>query len=355
RLDQALGPQLGDPARRAAPGGLPPAAVLAIRHGERQRGQHDARAERDRQPDLPPGAAQTRLGTGMTAARLGMIDVEWRTGVDGELGESLERLLAEAASEDAEAGFPSFSLHDAVPEGTRYLLIWLLPDERTGRDEPPPTLAGCLRLEPSADDAGAAEVRLVIHPGLRSRGISTSLCEQVGLDIEPGGGWAGTGFSRLYCWARGDHPAAQRMSLRFARTGLRRSRREWRLLALLRRATDPAAAEAAATTDLATTDVAITRVGSGDRAGSAALEALWRDSGRSGPAPNARRVLITGRPGRRGLVRPHSGRADRVRAGRAAPRRTRAVWHARLRDGGPGPGGRRADGLIAGGGHDRHA
>lgn len=216
-----------------------------------------------------------------------MIDHEWRAEVTGELREELDRLLTEAARGDAEAGFPSFALDDEVPLGTRYLLIWLLPDERSGHDEPPPTLAGCLRLEPSAGDT--AEVRLVIHPELRSRGISTALCEQVGLDTTAGGGWAGTGYSTLRCWARGDHPAAQRMSLRFSDAGLRRARREWRLLALLRKTS----IEAAATTDVASAEPGVIEVHDG-KPGEPGLDELWRGAGRSGSAPRDGRVLLAG-------------------------------------------------------------
>lgn len=214
-----------------------------------------------------------------------MIDHGWRSEVTGNEREQLHRLLTEAADADADAGFPSFALDDDVSAGTRYLLVWLLPDERTGRDEPPPTLAGCLRLQPRERGDGA-EVRLVIHPELRSRGIATSLCEQLGLADtsddtavdDTDRGWAGTGCSRLYCWARGDHPAAQRMSLRFSRTGLRRARREWRLLALLRSSPGDEAAEALSPAD----------------PGKPGVDALWRDAGRPGPPPSQGRVLIAG-------------------------------------------------------------
>jgi len=224
-----------------------------------------------------------------------VIDHEWHAEIPGDLREELHGLLAEAAREDAEAGFPSFSLDDDVPAGTRYLLVWLLPDERSGRDEPPPRLAGCLRLEPSGGTAGGAdpdraEVRLVIHPELRSRGISTSLCERLGLDVDADDGWAGTGFRSLYCWARGNHPAAQRMSLRFSDTGLRRARREWRLLALLRKSS----VEAAATTEVAATDGSVDSTIVDVEPGKPGLDELWRRAGRTGSAPRQGRVLITG-------------------------------------------------------------
>jgi mycothiol synthase len=169
-----------------------------------------------------------------------VIDHDWHAEVDGDTRDELRRLLADAAEADAEAGFPSFGLDDLVPDGTRYLLIWLLPDDRSGHDEQPPTLAGCLRLEPSGGTT--AEVRMVIHPEYRSRGITTLLCERLGLDTSSdgtaAGGWAGTGAAELRCWARGNHPAAQRVALRFAGAGLRRARREWCLVVPLARGVD---------------------------------------------------------------------------------------------------------------------
>ncbi len=164
-----------------------------------------------------------------------MIFHEWRAEVDGAEREELRQLFTEAALEDTENGFATFDLDDPVPAGSRYLLVWLLSDERTGRALPDPTLAGCLRLEPVDDHPGRAEVRLVVHPDLRSRGIATLLYEQVGLDVQADGGWAGSGCSELCCWAVGNHPAAYRMSLRLADTGVHRGHRQWRLLAPLRR------------------------------------------------------------------------------------------------------------------------
>jgi mycothiol synthase len=60
------------------------------------------------------------------------------------------------------------------------------------------------------------------------------LAETIGLDVRADGGWAGTGAPALRIWARGDHPAAQRMARRFACAGVRTERRQWQLLAPLR-------------------------------------------------------------------------------------------------------------------------
>jgi mycothiol synthase len=90
-------------------------------------------------------------------------------------------------------------------------------------------VAAYLRIEPDPD-GGPATVRYVVRPEFRSRGISTLLVEKIGLDLEASG---------LRVWARGDHPAAQRMARRFESAGIRTARREWQLLAPLRDAELP--------------------------------------------------------------------------------------------------------------------
>jgi len=99
-------------------------------------------------------------------------------------------------------------------------------------------VAAYLRVEPDPG-GGPATVRYVVRPELRSRGISTLLVEKIGLELGAPGGWAGTGASGLRVWARGDHPAAQRMARRFECAGVRTARREWQLLAPLRDAGSP--------------------------------------------------------------------------------------------------------------------
>jgi hypothetical protein len=165
-----------------------------------------------------------------------VIEQGWRTEVEGAERDELSRLLTEAAGHDGEDGFATFGLDDPVPPGTRYLLVWLLPDERTGREQPAPELAGCLRLEPDAGTPGRAEARMVVHPALRARGVTTLLLERVGLDLAADGGWCGTGVRELRCWAVGDHPAAQRVWLRLRHRGVHPARREWHLVIPFHRA-----------------------------------------------------------------------------------------------------------------------
>jgi mycothiol synthase len=178
-----------------------------------------------------------------------MIDVEWYPpegpGPPPEVEAELRELLADAARFDTEAGFPQLSPDDPVEPGTAQLLIRLLPDERCGRSAPHvPSLAAYLRLEPlDGPDAGTAEVSYVVRPEYRSRGITTLLVEKIGLELAGPDGWLGSGASALRVWARGNHPAAQRLALRFRHHGIATAVRRWQLLAPLRpdREVDPGA------------------------------------------------------------------------------------------------------------------
>jgi len=155
-----------------------------------------------------------------------MITCTWRTGFDADEEREVGQMLWAAAAADAEAGFPAVSLAQPYPDDARHLVVRLLPDGRPGHEGSSP-VAAYLRVEPDPD-GGPATVRYVVRPEFRSRGISTLLVEKIGLDP---GTWGGTGVSALRVWARGDHPAAQRMARRFACQGVRTGRREWQLLA----------------------------------------------------------------------------------------------------------------------------
>ncbi|WP_226365404.1 GNAT family N-acetyltransferase [Pseudonocardia sp. ICBG162] len=224
-----------------------------------------------------------------------MIDVEWYRpdgpGLAPDVEAELREMLVEAAEADVEAGFPRLSVDDPVEPGTSYLLIWLLPDERSGRTVPlVPSLAGFLRVEPLRDeDAGTGEVSYVVRPAYRSRGITTLLIEKIGLELGTPDGWQGTGVSRLRVWARANHPAALRMALRFRRYGIRTALREWQMLAPVRigREVDPGAESRGP-------DVHEVTAG----AGRAAAAELWTASGRR-HAPPDRWVLLVGGPDER--------------------------------------------------------
>ena len=155
----------------------------------------------------------------------------------------------------------------------------------------------------------------MVRPRFRSRGISTLLLETIGLDLRAEGGWAGTGVSALRIWARGDHPAAQRMARRFERFGVRPARRQWQLLAPLRRSGWPERQGVRARPPA-------------DAAEQAAAAALWhRRAGRE-ELPRGASVLIAG-PDVTGALwydpdadeRTEYGTAGRIVAVLAAPGR----------------------------------
>ncbi|WP_433506278.1 hypothetical protein ACQP04_07250 [Pseudonocardia halophobica] len=220
-----------------------------------------------------------------------MIDFEWYPaggeGFPPEVEAELQEMLHEAAEADAEAGFPQLSLDDDTEPGTTQLLVWLLPDERSGRNVPlAPSLAAYLRVEPlQGEDAGIGEVSYVVRPDYRSRGITTLLVEKIGLELGQPDGWCGTGVRALKVWARGNHPAALRMSLRFRRYGIRTALRRWQLVIPLRagREIDPGAEPGGPQVREATTT-----------AERVAAAELWTASGRRHQPPADAELLVSG-------------------------------------------------------------
>lgn len=168
-----------------------------------------------------------------------MITYDWVEELPSAERPEVAALLAEAAAEDLEGGFPVLSPLGADKD--RHLLVKLLPDERAGVDDE--ILAAYLRLTPRDDGTHAAEY--VVRPRFRSRGITTLLMERMGVDTRTHRGWVNTGATSVSVWATGDHPAAQRIARRFRRTGLRATRRDWHLLAPVRDTALPADAHPA--------------------------------------------------------------------------------------------------------------
>lgn len=164
-----------------------------------------------------------------------MIKYEWRTELSASEATELAGLLERAARYDAEPEYSTIDIADIAASmadphsGDRHLLIWMLP-HATALSEPdaPERIAGVLRL--AASGAAAAEAVVVIDPDLRSIGIMTLLLETLGLD---------TGATTVTAWARGNHPAAGRLSNRFL---IPRTRRVWKLI----RSTEPSPESAAA-------------------------------------------------------------------------------------------------------------
>ena len=161
-----------------------------------------------------------------------MIKYEWRTSLSPDESAELSDLLGRAAEYDTEAEYNRIDFVEvdrAMAESdssVRHLVIWMLSHATAmGEPDQPDRIAGLIRLECSPD--GSANASAVIDPQLRSIGIMTLLVERVGLDTERPGGWLDTGAHTVTAWARGNHPAAGRLSNRFL---IPRTRRVWKLV-----------------------------------------------------------------------------------------------------------------------------
>lgn len=164
-----------------------------------------------------------------------MIKYEWRASLSPAESAQVSDLLRRAAEYDAEPDYNTIDFNDVeiamsqADSASRHLLIWMLP-HATAMNEPevPERIAGLLRLVRTSDDA--AEATLVIDPHLRSIGIATLLAEQLGLHNAATtlpDSWIDDGASTITAWARGNHPAAERLSNRFL---IARTRRIWKLI-----------------------------------------------------------------------------------------------------------------------------
>lgn len=159
-----------------------------------------------------------------------MIRYEWRSELTTDEADELADMLRRAAEFDAEPEYSSIDFADVYrtlgSPNARHLVIWMLPHATVlGEPDHPERIAGLLRLTMTADNS--AEAAIVVDPRLRSIGITTSLLERIGLHTDTPAGWAGTGARKVTAWARGNHPAAGRLSSRFL---IPRTRRLWKLI-----------------------------------------------------------------------------------------------------------------------------
>ncbi|MGW5074219.1 GNAT family N-acetyltransferase [Rhodococcus sp. NPDC004095] len=168
-----------------------------------------------------------------------MIAYQWCEALSpDDRGEVLE-LVRIAAEYDDEAGFSAIAESDVVDrdgrsaesdsssaDGARVLHLPIKARRglATGPDVPW-MLVAYLHLAVGSDGLGVAQ--FVVHPDYRSRGIATQLVEELGLDVDAEGGWAGTGARALRAWAYGSHPATERLTARF---GVPAVSRLWTLL-----------------------------------------------------------------------------------------------------------------------------
>jgi len=159
-----------------------------------------------------------------------VIKYEWRTQLCPDESAELAGMLARAAEYDAEPEYNTIDYAEVASSlgqgDSRHLLIWMLPRPvALDRRDEGERIAGLLRLVFTS--AQVAEASVVIDPELRSIGIVTQLLERLGVDATAPDGWAGTGAHTVTGWARGNHPAAGRISDRFL---IPRTDRTWKLI-----------------------------------------------------------------------------------------------------------------------------
>ncbi|MBH0781031.1 GNAT family N-acetyltransferase [Nocardia bovistercoris] len=158
-----------------------------------------------------------------------MITYAWCRRLDDSAGAEVSALVTAAGRYDMEAGFTTIDPWEAASgEGGEHA-VWHLPikvrRDLSVRADTPMVMAAYLRL--SIERGGHGSVALVVDPRYRSRGIATTLVEELGLAVSAPGGWCGTGATALRAWAYGDHPAAARLTRRF---GVRPVARLWTVL-----------------------------------------------------------------------------------------------------------------------------
>src|SRR5574340_1756169 len=157
-----------------------------------------------------------------------MISYQWCSELDPGDRDEVLALVAVAAEYDEEAGFSRIHPGDVTSTSRDGVRVYHLPIKArrdfSAREDAPLVVVAYLHLQ--VDGAGLGTVQFVVHPDYRSRGIATTLVEEMGLDTDAAGGWEGTGAVALRCWAYSTHPAAERLTRRF---GIKPVRRLWTL------------------------------------------------------------------------------------------------------------------------------
>jgi len=161
-----------------------------------------------------------------------MIEWDWYSQLTEEQDQELRQVLLAAEDYDMEQGF-SVVDYQAVKadlkdqsDSNKLMLVYYLPSDQAERSQnnAERTLAAVLRAE-IADD-GSARIGYTVNPELRSLGITTLLVEETGLPGQPHNAWQEVGITKISTWARGDHPAAERLTTRF---GIPATQSIWRL------------------------------------------------------------------------------------------------------------------------------
>lgn len=146
-----------------------------------------------------------------------MISYQWCSELDSGERDEVLALVTVAAEYDEEAGFSRIHPDDVTSTSRDGVRIHHLPvkarRDLVAREDAPLVIVAYLHLRVDAEGLGT--VQFVVHPDYRSRGIATTLVEEIGLDTTAPDGWAGTGAAALRCWAYGTHPASGRLTRRF--------------------------------------------------------------------------------------------------------------------------------------------
>jgi mycothiol synthase len=152
---------------------------------------------------------------------MGMIEREWITALSPDTDAEARAILEAAEDYDREQGFSVVDYRAMVNDladpnsPNRIMLVHYIPSDQAEREneDVERTLAAVLRAE-LADD-GRARVSYTVNPDLRSLGVTTLLVEEMGLPGRNGNAWAAAGIREITTWARGNHPAAGRLTNRF--------------------------------------------------------------------------------------------------------------------------------------------
>ncbi|AHH19878.1 putative acetyltransferase [Nocardia nova SH22a] len=155
-----------------------------------------------------------------------MIEYTWcrRLG-EQDRAQALE-LIRTAARYDEEAGFSTVPEQAVAAASDTGRSVWHLPikarRDLSVRPDAPMVMVAYLNL--TIDERGQGTIGYTVHPDYRSRGVTTLLVEELGLDVGAAGGWCDRGAASLRCWAYGSHPASERLTRRF---GIAPSARLW--------------------------------------------------------------------------------------------------------------------------------
>lgn len=184
-----------------------------------------------------------------------MITYEWCPALEPGVREEILGLVATAGKYDAEAGFSAIDPAEVAADPSSYagqsvwhLIVRIAPD--TDRTETAERLLAAYGRVIAGTMSASGQLQFVVHPDFRSRGIATTLMERMALDraatdrapadraatdreaVDQGmldrEGWPSLSSVRI--WAHGDHPAADRLSRRFAIPAVDRT---WKLVRYL--------------------------------------------------------------------------------------------------------------------------